>query len=206
MTAAARALTVLLLIAMTPARSTGPGDSGTVRWRIEARESRVQFWVRLFGLVPLTGYFPSIDGAILVDAAADRARVEADVAAGAVRMTRDAHTQWARSPEFFDAASHPTIRFESDAFPLARLATGGAIQGRLSLRGKTRPVAFRIERARCDGIAAPRPETVVDSRRCRVELAGAIDRSEFGMRTRGGTVGNRVRLRFHIATRAVAGR
>jgi polyisoprenoid-binding protein YceI len=174
------------------------------RWRIVASASRVQFWVRIFGVVPLAGSFPKIAGAITIDSAAGTARVEADVEAGAVTMRRPSHEDWAKSDEFFDAAAHPNIRFESEPFPLTRLDGGGAIQGSLTVRGITKPVGFAIERARCAGIVAAEA-TDGAPRQCRVELAGSIDRSEFGMQTRGGTLGNRVSLRFEIAARPKKG-
>ncbi|HET9483905.1 MAG TPA: YceI family protein [Xanthomonadales bacterium] len=194
MTAAARVLVALLLAGAAHAGEAA-ATAAQERWRIVARDSHAQFWVRLFGVVPLTGSFPSIDGAISIDRAADRARVEADVAAASVRMRRPNHTAWARSAEFFDAKRHPTIRFESQPFPLSRLEGGGAIEGRLTLRGVTRPVAFSIQRTRCVGIDA---RSGADRRHCVVQLAGTIDRAAFGMRTRGATVANRVTLRFHI--------
>lgn len=166
------------------------------RWRIDAARSRVEFQVRLFGVVPVSGRFPSIDGAIALDRDGEQARVAADVDARAVRMKRASHAAWARSPEFFDAEAHPTIRFESEPFALSRLRHGGAIQGALTVRGTTRPAAFTIENARCaDAFSDAATRRV---RHCRVELAGSIDRSAFGMRTRGGTLANRVALRFHI--------
>ena len=201
----AEALVALLLAQPAPVpESAASADAADApapeRWRIVASASRVQFWVRIFGVVPLAGSFPKIAGAITIDAADGTARVEADVAAGAVTMRRPSHEDWAKSDEFFDADAHPTIRFESEPFPLSRLDGGGAIQGSLTVRGITRPVGFAIERARCTGvIAADAAEGA--ARLCRVELAGSIDRSEFGMQTRGGTLGNRVSLRFEIAAR-----
>lgn len=196
---------IALLILATPmAAPTTPATEVALeaeRMLIVPAASRVQFRVRLFGVVPVAGSFPAIEGAITIDAAAKRAHVEAEVDARAVRMRRASHAAWARSGEFFDAESHPQIRFESDPFPLARLDRGGAIQGRLTVRGMTRPAAFTIEHARCEAARAPRREGGA-ARRCEVELAGAIDRSEYGMRTRGGTLANRVSLRFHIEARA----
>ncbi|HVF34688.1 MAG TPA: YceI family protein [Candidatus Saccharimonadia bacterium] len=197
------ALTALLLatpMVAPPSPATEVAIEAEV-WRIVPASSRVQFRVRLFGVVPVSGSFPAIEGAITIDAAARRARVDADVDAREVRMRRRSHAAWARSSEFFDADAHPQIRFESDAFPLARLDGGGAIQGRLTVRGITRPAAFTIEHARCEAVFAPRRKGA-PARRCQVELAGAIDRSAFGMRTRGGTLANRVSLRFLIEAAA----
>ncbi len=200
MTAAARSLAGLVAATVTLASLAADDMTeppAEERWHVVESSSRVQFWVRIFGIVPLAGEFARVAGAIVVDPAAATARVEADVPATSVTMQRDSHTRWARSPEFFDAEQYPTIRFESDPFPLTRLESGGAIQGRLTVRGTTRAVGFSIERAQCVGLR----HADARARRCRVELAGAIDRSQFGMRTRGGTLGNRVSLRFHIDAR-----
>lgn len=197
----AEALVALLLAQPAPAAETAPDAApAPERWHIVASASRVQFWVRIFGVVPLAGSFPKVAGAITIDAAAGTARVEADVEADAVTMRRPSHEEWAKSREFFDAAAHPTIRFASEPFPLSRLDRGGAIQGSLTVRGVTKPVGFAIERARCQGVAAAEVPGGAP-RLCRVELAGAIDRSEFGMQTRGGTLANRVSLRFEITAR-----
>lgn len=164
-------------------------------WTIDPQQSAASFRVRLFALLPLGGGFSHFGGSIRVDRARHTARVEATLDTDSVVMPNPDHTLWVRSPEFFDAARYPTIRFRSRAFPLERLAEGGEIDGRLTLRGQTRAVRFSIEPTRCDmaGDAA-----------CAVEVVGAIKRSAFGMKTRR-AVSDRVTLRFTIvARRAVA--
>lgn len=163
-------------------------------WAIDGAQSQARFRVRLFGLLPLSGRFEDFRGTVHVDAEADAARVDATLAAGSVRMRNPRHADWVRSPEFFDAARHPAIRFVSDAFPLALLATGGEFAGAITLRGVTRPVRFAVEPRRCALAAAPAPT-------CELDVAGSIERSAFGMASRRGVLSDVVSLRFRIVAR-----
>jgi polyisoprenoid-binding protein YceI len=180
---------VLALTLAAPAR----GED----WIVDAGASAASFRVRLFALLPLGGGFSHFAGRIRVDHARRNARVDATLDADSVVMPNPDHTVWVRSAEFFDAANHPTIRFRSHRFPLARLVDGGEIEGSLTLRGQTHGVVFAIEPARCN---------VDDDDACAVKVVGAIRRSDFGMNARRGAVSDRVTLRFNIvARRAVPG-
>ncbi len=76
-----------------------------------------------------------------------------------------------RSDKFLDVARHPQIRFESKPFDRRLLSTGGDLAGTLHLRGRTRPVVFRVDPAAC---AQP-------GRDCDIRVAGSISRRDFGM-------------------------
>ena len=160
-----------------------PADDVVEHWRIDPARSQARFRVRLFGVVPIGGVFDRFAGEVGVDRARGIATVTATLDAQAVRMNRASHTAWAKSPEFFDAERHPSIRFVSLELPLARLTDGGRIDGTLFLRGITRKVEFRLDDTDC--------ALGVDSI-CRVVVTGAVDRSAFGMTTRRGTLADRV--------------
>ena len=74
-------------------------------------------------------------------------------------------------PEFFDAARHPEITFRSTA---VRLGDDGEaeVDGELTIRGVTRPVAARGH------YAPPRPSTFGEI--AGVQLRTSFDRREFG--------------------------
>lgn len=172
--------------------SLSPADVDPARpeiWRFDSTQSEARFRVRLFGIVPIGGQFDRLTGEVRVDRALGVARVSAELATDSVRMGRQSNTEWAKSSEFFDATRHPAIRFESEALPLARLAEGGVIEGALTLRGLTRPVAFELDETDC-GLGAEST--------CRVDVSGQIDRSDFGMTTRRGTLADRVGLKLSI--------
>ena len=54
---------------------------------------------------------------------------------------------WARSAEFFDAATYPAIHYQSAPIPRAVLRDGGRVDGQLTLRGNTRAVGLRSKAA-----------------------------------------------------------
>jgi polyisoprenoid-binding protein YceI len=173
------------------------------RWAIVAGESSAQFRVRVLGIMPLSGAFAAPTGAIVIDRDARTGSVEAVIRSDSVTMANPDNAEWARSPEFFDAARHPEIRFSSERFPLSLLAEGGELRGTLQIRGHTEPVTFVVDPGRCDldvpdGAAegAPTPR----GGRCEVAARGAISRSRFGMVARR-AVADRVTLRLRIVGR-----
>jgi polyisoprenoid-binding protein YceI len=173
--------------ATTPA-APGPAEV----WQIMREETAATFRVRLFAIMPLNGRFADVQGTVTLDRARGEAQVSAVIGADSIEMNDPDNTEWVRSAEFFDSARYPQIRFESAPFPLGTLQTGGELNGELSLRGRTEPVAFEVEPGTCGTPAAER---------CEVEVEGAIRRSVFGMLARRGAVSDRVQLRFKIVAR-----
>jgi polyisoprenoid-binding protein YceI len=163
------------------------------RHAIDGAASKAGFTVRLIAVLPLDGEFGAIRGWIDVDRTAGTGRVHAVLAADSLSMRDPDHAAWARSAEFFDAARHPEIRFDSEPVALATLATGGRLRGRLSVRGIERPVALVLEPGTC---------TPDDMLACEVGVRGRIRRSDFGMDARRATVSDWVALDIAIRTAA----
>lgn len=173
------ALAGLLLVTM-------PAHAETLR--VDSAASRASFAVRVLLVKRIDGDFARVEGVIERDRAAGRFDVDVRVAADSVQMARPGHAAWARSADFFDTARHPWIQFRAEDLPETMLQDGGDIDGRLTLRGITRPVRFRLEPSEC-----PRPG--VD---CAVRAEGAVQRGEFGMDARRVVLADRVQLDFAI--------
>lgn len=156
---------------------------------IDAAHSSATFAVKVLWVIPLHGEFAHVGGTIQIDHFRGSARVDARIDCADLAMRNARYQEWAKSAEFFDAARHPRISFASDWFPLARLRSGGTIEGELSLRGVTRSVQFRLQPAQC---AAPL------AGECAVRADGEIARGDFGMRARRATLGDTVGLRLQI--------
>ena len=171
------------------------GTAQAERWTIDPRDSSAGFRVRLFALLPLRGGFGAFAGSIEIDRRGRRARVDARIDASSVVMPNPSHTDWVKSAEFFDVATHPEIRFRSAGFPLAGLVDGGALDGSLSLRGRTRGVRFVVAPGQC---AVDGAET------CTVVVRGNIRRSDFGMSARRGAVSDTVALDLRIVAHRAA--
>lgn len=161
---------------------------GVERVRLDPTRSQAGFGIGVLLLFDVVGRFVKVDGEVEVDRERQEAVVDARIAADSVRIDGGSREDWARSAEFFDAEHFPEIRFRSELFPLARLASGGPLEGRLTLRGVTRNASFELLPAEC---AHP-------ARDCPVRAKGVIRRSMFGMRTRRGTLSDKVILELSI--------
>lgn len=160
-------------------------------WPLDAAQSEVRFSVRKFWLVPVHGTFPALVGTLRRAPGADGTaigRVDATLDVASLRMADAGDRRHALGADFFDAARYPVIRFESEPFPFAELAAGGALAGTLDLHGVQHPVAWVLEPSAC-------PQQPVA---CPIRLRGDISRAEFGMHGVRGVISDRVKLDLRI--------
>lgn len=163
--------------------------------RLDARRSQVGFRVKVMWLLGVNGQFGRIEGDVRLDPFRNQLRVDATIDATSVRMGSRSYEDWVRSREFFDVDRHPAITFSSEPFPRSRLAIGGDLEGRLTLRGITQPVRFDLLPAEC---ARPAFD-------CPIRVAGTIRRSMFGMGSHRGTLADKVELDFSVYAVPTAG-
>ena len=157
--------------------------------RIDPTRSRAEFSVRLLWVSTVSGSFDGIRGDLVIDRAARTAVVNADIDTESIRMDSARLRRWVLAPEFFDAKHHPRIHFESEPTALQLLSEGGDVQGKLTMRGVTQPVTFRLQANRCP------PDALAG---CVLQLQGMIDRTDFEMRGRRGALSDRVNLGMAI--------
>ena len=100
-----------------------------------------------------------------------------------------------RSPDFLDVDAHPEIRFHSEVFSERTLHAGGRVRGRLTLRGLTRSVSFRLLPSAC---AHP-------GRDCDLQVNGIINRKDFGMTAHAFSVRDDVQLNMRVRLHAAGG-
>lgn len=86
--------------------------------------------------------------------------------------TPDQFRQHVLSPDLFDAANYPEIKFRSTNVELAD-DRRAVVEGELTIRDVTRPV-------RAEGSWSPEAETL-SGRRAHLSLETTIDRTEFGV-------------------------
>ena len=193
------ALALLLLAAALPgscagaddetAADTRPDSKTEAPLRLDPARSSAEFEVKVLWLIGVHGRFGQVHGTIALDR--ERAIVVADarIEVGTITMRNHSYEDWVKSAEFFDAAKFPQIHFVSEPFPQERLRTGGDISGTLTVRGIERRIDLGVEPSAC-------PDAV--AKRCAVEADGSIHRSDFGMRSRRGTLSDKVELHFSI--------
>jgi len=158
--------------------------------------TRITFEVKHLGFSWMPGVFHAYES---IEFAFDpenpaASRVDAVIRAGSVDMFHEALNEHLRSEDFFDVASHPTLRFEStEVTPVAE--DTARVEGKLTLLGQTRPVTMTVVLNR----HAPNPRN--GNMTAGFTASGVIDRTAFGMRYGAPLVGSDVK--FTINTEAV---
>lgn len=176
----------LLAAMLSAAHAAASGDDEAVH--LDSERSRVDFKVKVLWLVGVEGRFGKVHGVVQVDRFRSQISVDARIDVDAIRMNSKNYENWVKSPEFFDAERHPQIEFASEAIPQERLRKGGELPGTLTVRGVRQAVSFRMQPSSCEKPAYD----------CPIEVEGAIRRSDFGMRSRRGTLSDKVELAFSV--------
>lgn len=118
----------------------------TATWDLDPSHSRAEFAVRHMMIATVRGSFAIREATLRYDGnEPESASVEAELDATSVdtrSADRDAHL---RSPDFFDAAAHPTLRFTSTRVTRIDADTYD-VDGQLTIRGVAKPVTLRVER------------------------------------------------------------
>lgn len=180
------------LAAAPSAEALGQAPAATCRGRLDALGSDARFVVDVRLPVKAEGRFAAVEGELRPrpDGQCEvRVRLRADTVdySGPEWMAR-----LTRSPAFLDAGSHPEVTFDSVPFPIAWLNDGGALRGRLKLRGRERPVEFALHPAECD----------TPGQACAIRVSGEVSRRDFGMQAYRFTVKDAVRFEFAIRLQA----
>jgi polyisoprenoid-binding protein YceI len=128
-----------------PAGRSAQAPLGPHQWRIDASHSAANFSVRHLMVSTVRGRLGPISGTIEYDGK-DVRSVKADIridinGIDTQNEKRDGHL---RSPDFFDAANHPTLTFKSKR---VEPGSGGAFKlvGDLTIRGTTKEVVLDVD-------------------------------------------------------------
>ena len=169
-------------------------------YTIDKTHSDVSFQIRHFAS-KVRGRFTDFDGTIQADTSKpETSSVSFRIKTGSIdtgNADRDNHL---RTPEFFDAAKYPEIRFESRK--VRKAGKGWEAEGPLTLHGVTKDIKlpFTIQ-GRFDG---PKPDEMLG-----IHAAFPFDRRQFGMawadNPEAKVVGNKVTVEITLAVKRVAG-
>jgi len=141
--------------------------------KLDRSHSSLEFAVRHMGLATVRGRFAEFDVAAEVNERGEPVAATVTVDAASLDTgvaDRDNHL---RSADFLDVASHPKIVFEATSF--RREGEQHVVEGRLTIRGVTRPVTLRGE------INGPIKDPW-GSERFAADLEGKLDRTDFGLK------------------------
>jgi len=140
--------------------------------QLDHAHSNVEFAVRHMGLATVRGRFEKFDVQATVGQDGVPTSITADIDAASITTGVQGRDDHLRSPDFFDVANHPTIRFESTS--IAPSADGYKVEGNLTMRGVTRPVTFDAEFTGFMKDPWGNP-------RAAAEASGKIKRTDFGL-------------------------
>jgi polyisoprenoid-binding protein YceI len=169
----------------------------TERWEIDSSHSSVHFSVRHLVIAKVRGTFGRWSGTVQVpDGDFSKATVAVTIDASSIATgvaDRDAHL---KSPDFFDVAQYPELRFVGKRVE-PRSTNEIDVIGDLTIKGTTREVVLRVEQY---GQAKDPWGNV----RVGFTATTSIDRKDFGLtynqvlETGGVMVGDRVEIEAEI--------
>lgn len=122
----------------------GAALAAPTAYDIDAVHSSVVFRIKHLGVGYVYGRFNEFSGKVTVDDAdLSKASVQMTVKAASVDTGNGKRDEHLRSPDFFNVAQFPEMRFASKT--VAKVEGGYRIEGDLTLHGATRPVTVRME-------------------------------------------------------------
>jgi polyisoprenoid-binding protein YceI len=143
-----------------------PALTGT--WQLDPVHSTVTFEVPYMAGT-FKGEFREIAAQLTVG---ETARLAGTAKVASVDVKDENLTAHLLSPEFFDVALHPELRFAAGDIELS--GTDVAVRGEITIKGVTRPVEVT-------GTAAAPMADPYGNERIGLRLTATVDRSEFGL-------------------------
>ncbi len=169
----------------------------TDRWEIDSSHSSVHFSVRHLVIAKVRGTFARWSGTVQVpDGDFSKATVAVTIDASSIDTgvaQRDAHL---KSPDFFDVAQYPELRFVGKRVQ-PRSGADIDVVGDLTIKGITREVVLRVEQL-------GQAKDPWGNLRAAFSAKTSIDRKDFGLtwnqvlETGGVMVGDRVEIEAEI--------
>lgn len=142
-------------------------------WTIDQAHSEVGFKVKHLVISTVSGQFKTFEGTVQSekeDFSDAKIKFTADIdSISTGNEQRDGHL---KSPDFFDAANHPKLSFESTS--LSKKGDDYKLEGNLTLRGVTKPVTLDVE---FGGVQQDMYGRTVAG----FEMTGKIKRLEYGL-------------------------
>jgi len=149
-------------------------SAAQVNYNIDPEHTYPSFEADHMGLSIWRGKFNKTSGKVTLDKAAGTGTVEVAVDTASIDFGPAKVAEYLAGPDQLDAAKYPTIIYRGK---LERFVYGAptAVSGELTMHGKTRPVALKINLFKCI------PHPFFKRELCGADAFGSFDRSEFGL-------------------------
>lgn len=146
----------------------------TTKWVLDPTHSELQFKIKHLVISTVTGAFKKFDGTVETDGDSfESAKVHFSADIDSIDTNQEQRDQHLKSADFFDAATHPKLSFESTS--LTKTGEGEyTLAGNLTIRDVTRPVTLAVEYG---GSATD----FYGNEKAGFEVSGKISRKDFGL-------------------------
>lgn len=123
------------------------GQAAAAEYKIDPAHSEVVFKVRHMGLSTVSGRFDRFDGSFDVDPKNIRStKGSLVIETGSINTSNAKRDDHLRSPDFFDAANNPQIKFVGrEVKDVNEKDSTATLVGDLTMHGVTRPVSLKIK-------------------------------------------------------------
>jgi polyisoprenoid-binding protein YceI len=138
-------------------------------WQVDPDHSRIGFAAKHLGIATVRGFFREFEGTL----DPDEGRAYGTVKAASLDTNVERRDEDLRSPNFFDVAEHPELRFESTEIRPVGEGTF-EIEGDLTMHGVTNSIVLRAELGGTE-------TDPWEHERIALEVTGELDRSDWGM-------------------------
>jgi polyisoprenoid-binding protein YceI len=145
----------------------------TGTWSVDRAHSKVGFAVKHMGIATVRGEFTDFEGTLEVGEDLNSAKAFGTVRVESVDTSEPQRDEHLRSADFFDAAQHPELRFESTAIE-ALDDEEFRITGQLTIHGVTNEIVLHADVQGSD----------IDpwgNERVGLEVTGQLSRGDYGM-------------------------
>jgi polyisoprenoid-binding protein YceI len=130
------------LVAVSPAQAQAPN------YAIDPTHTFVNYENGHYGTTTNRGRFSTKDGTLVFDRANQQGKVEIIIDISSVNTGVDFLNRQIQGRDFFNVADYPTGTFVSDRFVFNGDKVS-EVQGKLTLKGKTHPVALKATKFNC---------------------------------------------------------
>lgn len=161
-----------------------------VSYSIETNHTYPSFKAPHLGISFWRGKFNKSDGKVVLDREAGTGSVDIVIDAASVDFGHDKMNEHARGEEFFDVAKYPTVSYKG---PITfKDGTPVSVNGQLTMRGVTKPVALTIASFKC--IQHP----FFKKEACGADASAEFNRADFGMTKGADGDGGKVWLEIQV--------
>lgn len=145
-----------------------------MKWTIDDTHTHIGFSARHMMVTTVRGRFKSYRGTVELDPKDfTRARFEGEIDVASIDTGVEQRDDHLRNSDFFDAPSHPTIRFVSKTIE-AKGEAEYLVRGDITIRGVTKPIELEVE---LHGVSKnPWGKTVAG-----LSARGTVNRKDFGV-------------------------